>query len=93
MKKLIPVLASVVLASTASAGSIYNGFEVGNSELYSSEGGTSVPLAVQPGTGDSYGGAASNQTHLDGMVKSRADRNNFNDIVYGAWAKGNSELE
>ena len=96
MKKLIPVLVAVVFAGSASAGSIYNGIEVGNSDLYPENvesHDSSLPLAVQPGTGDSYGGNAASNTHLEGFVKARAGRDNFNDIVYGSWAEGIEDLD
>lgn len=90
MKKLIPVLISIGLASTSlNADSIYGSLANSN-DLY--EGGTNnLPLAVQPGTGDSYGGSPFDHTQLDGLVDSSAAARQP-DIYHGV-AEGNIDLE
>ncbi len=97
MKTYIPVLVSAVLiTTTASADSFYHGFAVGNSDLYPNnleDAYNTLPIAVQPGTGDSYGGNALRHRQLDGIVTSRVTNDNFNQIVYGNIATGNSDLE
>ena len=90
MKTYIPVLISVVLASTSvSADNIYNGLEVGNDDLYTG-GGSAIPLAVQPGTGDSYGSPFSH-AGAEGFARESSTRLGVD--IYGALADGNSDLE
>ena len=90
MKKLIPVLITIGFASTSlNADSIYGNFS-NNDDLY--HGGENVlPLAVQPGTGDSYGGSIFEHTQLEGLVKEQQVQKTA-DIYHGS-ADGNIDLQ
>ena len=90
MKKLIPVLITIGFASTSlNADSIY-GNSSNNDDLY--HGGENVlPLAVQPGTGDAYGGSVFDHTLLEGLVKGQQVRKSV-DIYHGS-ADGNIDIQ
>ncbi len=69
MKILVPVLFTLLFGSTAAV--VADSWRDGNPDLY--EGGqnqNTIPLAVQPGIGDSYGGSFYDGTGLQGFIQS-----------------------
>ena len=86
MKKLIP---AVFVSVSVNAAGIYNGHDAGNSDLYTG-GGSNLSLAVQPGTGDSYGGSTFSNNFLEGLVDKQSAGSEVN--IYGRWAVENPDL-
>jgi hypothetical protein len=80
MKTLLTVSA-LLLSGNLYAG-IYSGFgDVGNSDIYrGNEDSSSLPTAVQPGIGDSYGSAVLKSGFAD---RASSDSNGSND-AYGS---------
>lgn len=91
MKTLLTLIAvSALSASVANAGSIYNGVDAGNSDLYSGDNAM-FSLAVQPGTGDTYGGSPFNNTHLQGLIDSQSNAASVD--VYNGAVDGNPDFQ
>ena len=99
MKKLVSFAFVTALSTSAIGGSIYNGIEKDNPELYPQnleQPINTLPLVAQPGTSDTYGGSPFEHNSLQGMAKSGSTMDmshEFTRTVYGEWAVGISELE